>query len=107
MFSHASLRNVVCAPYGLCLRHSGRSRVCGIIEICREKIACNVMTGLRSRCISKRINRPLSRRLDRCDRVIQSETKDPFGGNVYYTSQCKLHSLRANSGMCNVICIVT
>ena len=27
-------------------------------------------------------HRPLSRRLDRC--VIQSETKDPFGGNVYY-----------------------
>ena len=25
-----------------------------------------------------------SRRLDRCDRVIQSEAKYPFGGNVYY-----------------------
>ena len=28
-------------------------------------------------------NRPLSRRLDRCDRVIQDEFRDPFGGNVY------------------------
>ena len=29
---------------------------------------------------------PLSRRLDRCDRVIQSEAKDPFGGDVYYVA---------------------
>ena len=27
--------------------------------------------------------RPLSRRLDHCDRVIQNESRDPFGGNVY------------------------
>ena len=32
-------------------------------------------------------NRPLSRRLDRCDRVIQNESRDPFGGNVYVTMQ--------------------
>ena len=31
--------------------------------------------------------RPLSRRLDRCDRVIQNESRDPFGGNVYVTMQ--------------------
>ena len=49
--------------------------------------------------------RPLSRRLDR---VIQSEAKDPFGGKLMCTtSQCKLRFLRANSGMGNVICIVT
>ena len=30
--------------------------------------------------------RPLSRRLDRCDRVIQSKAKYPFDGNVYYVS---------------------
>ena len=36
--------------------------------------------------------RPLLRRLDRCDRVIQSEAKYPFGGNVYYaTMQITLH----------------
>ena len=29
---------------------------------------------------------PVSRRLDRCDRVIQSEAKDPLGGNVYYVA---------------------
>ena len=28
------------------------------------------------------INRPLSRRLDRCDRVIHNETGDPNGGNM-------------------------
>ena len=27
-------------------------------------------------------NRPLSRRLDRCDRVIQNESSDPNGGNI-------------------------
>ena len=32
------------------------------------------------------LHRSLSRRLDRCDRVIQSEAKDPFGGNVYYVT---------------------
>ena len=26
--------------------------------------------------------RPLSRRLDRCDRMIQNESRDPNGGNV-------------------------
>ena len=30
--------------------------------------------------------RPLSRRLDRCDRVIQNESRDPFGDNVYYVT---------------------
>ena len=30
--------------------------------------------------------RPLSRRLDRCDRVIQNESRDQFGGNVYYVT---------------------
>ena len=33
-----------------------------------------------------RADRPLSRRLDRCDRVIQNESRDPFGGNVYYVT---------------------
>ena len=42
--------------------------------------------------------RPLSRRLNRCDRVIQNESRDPFGGNVYYVT-CKVRSLRANSGI--------
>ena len=42
-------------------------------------------------CINKRHSshthifsslRPLSRRLDRCDRMIQNESRDPNGGNV-------------------------
>ena len=48
----------------------------------------------------------LSRRLDRCDRVIQDESGD-YRGYMCNTSQWKLRSLRVNSGMGNVICIVT
>ena len=40
------------------------------------------------------VNRPLSRRLDRWDRVIQNESGDSTGGN---TSQWKLRSLRVNT----------
>ena len=29
---------------------------------------------------------PLSRRLDRCDRMIQNESRYPNGGNVYYVT---------------------
>ena len=45
--------------------------------------------------------RPLSRRLDRCDLVIQNESSDPSGGNmcsfsrVMRMSQCKLRSFRS------------
>ena len=36
--------------------------------------------------------RPLSRRLDRCDRMIQNEYRDPNGGSVYYvTMQITFH----------------
>ena len=31
-------------------------------------------------------NRPLSRRLDRCDRMIQNESRHPNGGNAYYVT---------------------
>ena len=50
---------------------------------------------------------PLSRRLDRCDRVIQDESGDSTPGVMCNTSQCELRSLRVNSGMLNVIRIVT
>ena len=32
------------------------------------------------------LNRPLLRHLDRCDRMIQNETRDPNGRNVYYAT---------------------
>ena len=32
-------------------------------------------------------HRPLSRRLDRCDRVIRDESGDSNGGNVYYVTK--------------------
>ena len=40
--------------------------------------------GVHHRCDDglQSINRPLSRRLDRCDRVIQKESGDPNGGNM-------------------------
>ena len=47
--------------------------------------------------------RPLSRRLDRCDRMIQNESRGPNGGNMCLfsaatcTSQCKFRSLRTNA----------
>ena len=33
-----------------------------------------------------KMKRPLSRRLDRCDRMIQNESRDPKCGNVYYVT---------------------
>ena len=50
-------------------------------------------------------NRPLSRRLDRCDRVIQNESRDPFGGNVYYvTMQITFPKHQFRNGECNLHC---
>ena len=52
-----------------------------------------------------RVYRPLSRRLDRCDRMIQNESRDPNGSNVCLfsaamcTSQCKLRSLHADASL--------
>ena len=33
------------------------------------------------------VYRPLSRRLDRCDRMIQNESRDPNGCDVYYVTR--------------------
>ena len=52
-------------------------------------------------------HRPLSRRLDRCDRVIHSEAKDPFGGNVYYiTMQMTLFTPKFRNVQLNLHCDV-
>ena len=52
-------------------------------------------------------NRPLSRRLDRCDRVIQNESRDPFGGNVYYvTMQSTFLTRKFRNGERNLHCDV-
>ena len=54
-----------------------------------------------------RWNRPLSRRLDRCDRVIQNESRDPFGGNVYYvTMQITFLTRKFLNGERNLHCDV-
>ena len=50
---------------------------------------------------------PLSRRLDRCDRVIQSEAKYPFGGNVFYvTMQITFFTRKFRNGQRNLHCDV-
>ena len=52
-------------------------------------------------------NRPLSRRLDRCDRVIQNESKDPFGGDEYYvTMQITFLTRTFRNGERNLHCDV-
>ena len=52
-------------------------------------------------------DRPLSRRLDRCDRVIQNESRDPFGGNVYYvTMQITFLTRKFRNGERNLHCDV-
>ena len=67
----------------------------------RIRIYCQMRIGQWESGTIKRVrhekcsHRPLSRRLDRCDHMIQNG------------SQCKLRPLRALSGMWNVICIVT
>ena len=63
-------------------------------------------------CTGRNTNkyRPLSRHLDRCDRMIQNESRVPHGGNVCLfsaalcTSQCKLRSLCANARLSALIC---
>ena len=52
-------------------------------------------------------HRPLSRRLDRCDRVIQNESRDPFGGNMYYvTMQITFLTRKFRNGERNLHCDV-
>ena len=52
-------------------------------------------------------HRPLSRRLDRCDRMIQNESRDPFGGNVYYvTMQIMFLTRNFRNGERNLHCDV-
>ena len=63
-------------------------------------------------CVHPYPHRPLSRRLDRCDRVIQNESRDPFGGNVYYvTMQITFLTRKIRNGErylhCDVVHITT
>ena len=53
------------------------------------------------------VHRPLSRRLDRCDRVIQNESRYPFGGNVHYvTMQIMYLTRKFRNGERNLHCDV-
>ena len=80
----------------ICVRFQGRRvrRVYVTMQITflTRKSALIYRRGLRQRVASLTLNcngvfairayRPLSRRLDRCDRVIQKESGDPNGGNM-------------------------
>ena len=60
-------------------------------------------------CLSSHGYRPLSRRLDHCDRIIQNESRDSNIGNMYLfsavtcTSHCKLRSLCANARLSTLL----
>ena len=63
--------------------------------------------GLPAARLTCAVYRPLSRRLDRCDRVIQNESRDPFGGNVYYvTMQITFLTRKFRNGQRNLHCDV-
>ena len=47
---------------------------------CRQQYGKKVKSSPREYALGS--HRPLSRRLDRCDRVIQKESGDPNGGNM-------------------------
>ena len=78
--------------------------------IIRRWITCDdvigdMMTSLAT--FSVLLQRPSSRHLDRCDRVIQSEAKYPFGDNVYYvTMQITFFTRKLRNGQRNLHCDV-
>ena len=49
---------------------------------------------------------PLSRRLDRCDRVIQNESRDPNGDNVCLFSAVTCRLLRHNANFARMPAIL-
>ena len=52
-------------------------------------------------------HRPLSRRLGRCDRMIQNESRYPNGGNVYYVAmQITFLTRKFRNGERNLHCDV-
>ena len=53
---------------------------CGPMSAGLTKVALS--TGRQVRVDPARLYRPLSRRLDRCDRIIHNESGDPNGGNM-------------------------
>ena len=50
------------------------------------KKRCGILYCIVLSFICSALYRPLSQRLDRCDRMIQNESRDPNGGNVYYVT---------------------
>ena len=70
-------------------------------------LVLNPINSYRYASFYRPANRPLSRRLDRCGRVIQNESRDPFGGNVYYvTMQITFLTRKFRNGERNLHCDV-
>ena len=79
----------------------------GTIVTCRPSWRRSRVTSSARRSSSPTRHRPLSRRLDRCDRVIQNESRDPFGGNVYcVTMQITFFTRKFRNGERNLHCDV-
>ena len=86
-------------------RNGERNLHCDIVHITTKWVSsltldCNGVFAIKA-------YRPLSRRLDRCDRVIQNESRDPFGGNVcYVTMQITFLTRKFRNGERNLHCDV-
>ena len=66
------------------------------VRVARLFLDCNGVFAIKA-------YRPLLQRLDRCNRVIQSEAKYPFCGNVYYvTMQITFFTLKFRNGQHNL-----
>ena len=86
-------------------RNGERNLHCDVVHITTKWVSsltldCNGVFAIKA-------HRPLSRRLDRCDRVIQNESRDTFGGNVYYvTMQITFITRKFRNGERNLHCDV-
>ena len=82
------------------LKPNGRERLNTLLQRSDCIVSCQVSYS------------PLSRRLDRCDRMIQNESRDPNGGYVYYVtmqimfSTCNFRIVERNLH-CDVVHITT
>ena len=62
-----------------------RNLHCDVLYITTDRVARLVLDDAIAAILTSRyrpLSRPLLRRLDRCDRVIQNESGDSIGGNV-------------------------
>ena len=119
------ITSVLFAPHRLPIRQRIQFKLLLLVYRCTHQLAPAYLTDLvlpyvparslrsaeQNLLVVKRYNleryRPLSRRLDRCDRMIQNESRDPFGGNVHYvTMQITFLTRKFRNGERNLYCDV-